>query len=324
MITEKFYPIGTPGKAWGEAERLEWKNKARIRRSYEDDVVKRITALKDRFRVSIYGMLSFNPDRYPLYYLRNQNWRPERPVILITGGVHGYETSGVIGALQFLEDEADSYLEHFNILSIPCVSPWGYETRNRWNPCAIDPNRSFYTLSRCEEASHLIQLLSSYMTRAHILAHFDLHETTIEDESEFRPALAAREGLEYVPGSIPDGFYTVGHTENPQLPFQKAVIQSVRQVTHIAPSDSNGKIIGSPAVQDGVILYAMKALGLCGGITNCRYHTTTEVFPNSPRITRQQCNDAQVAAITGGLDFIVRQELESGVCTAQVSHLRTF
>ena len=34
-------------------------------------------------------------------------------------------------------------------------------------------------------------------------------ETTDTDESEFRPALAARDGKEYVPDAVPDGFYTV-------------------------------------------------------------------------------------------------------------------
>lgn len=35
--------------------------------------------------------------------------------MLITGGVHGYETSGVQGALLFLEQKAKHYSQHFNI-----------------------------------------------------------------------------------------------------------------------------------------------------------------------------------------------------------------
>ena len=31
----------------------------------------------------------------------------------------------------------------FNLLVIPCVSPWGYEVIERWNAKAVDPNRSF-------------------------------------------------------------------------------------------------------------------------------------------------------------------------------------
>lgn len=31
----------------------------------------------------------------------------------------------------------------------PCVSPRGYQTINRWNPPAIDPNRSFRDDGQC-------------------------------------------------------------------------------------------------------------------------------------------------------------------------------
>lgn len=51
--------------------------------------------------------------------------------------------SGALGALSFLESRAEEYHPHVNIVVAPCVSPWGYETVNRWNPLAVDPNRSF-------------------------------------------------------------------------------------------------------------------------------------------------------------------------------------
>ena len=74
-------------------------------------------------------------------------------------------------------------------------------------------------------------------------------------------------------------------------------------MTHIAPADPDGTIIGSPVVAHGVIEYDCKGLGLCAGVTNARFVTTTEVYPDSPRATPQQCNDAQVAAVTSGLDY---------------------
>jgi hypothetical protein len=131
----------------------------------------------------------------------------------------------------------------------------------------------------------------------------DLHETTDTDESEFRPALAARDGKQSAPGKIPDGFYTVGDSDNPQLDFQQAVIAAVAQVTHIAPADAQGEIIGSAVVAPGVILYPFKQLGLCAGLTSARFTSTTEVYPDSPRATPQQCNDAQVAAVCAAIDF---------------------
>jgi uncharacterized spore protein YtfJ len=113
--------------------------------------------------------------------------------------------------------------------------------------------------------------------------HIDLHETTDSDEAEFRPALAARDGKPYEPGTIPDGFYLVDDSANPQPAFQDAINLAVAKVTHIAMSDMDGTIIGSPVVAEGVIRYPLVELGLCAGITGARFTTTTEVYPDSPR-----------------------------------------
>ena len=81
---------------------------------------------------------------------------------------------------------------------------------------------------------------------------------------------------------------------------------AVSKVTHIAPSDARGEIIGSAVVAPGVILYAYKALGLCAGATDARFTTTTEVYPDSPRATPEQCNAAQVAAVCAAIDFALQ------------------
>ena len=39
MTAQAFYPIGTPGQPWREAERAEWLSLQRRQRSYEADVV---------------------------------------------------------------------------------------------------------------------------------------------------------------------------------------------------------------------------------------------------------------------------------------------
>jgi hypothetical protein len=91
--------------------------------------VVKIKALSSRFDVQQYGELSYDKaGRYPLFCLKSKNWDASKPNVLITGGVHGYETSGVQGALMFLDKKAESYSSKFNILCCPCVSPWGYET----------------------------------------------------------------------------------------------------------------------------------------------------------------------------------------------------
>ncbi|HEX7011303.1 MAG TPA: M14 family metallocarboxypeptidase [Steroidobacteraceae bacterium] len=300
------YPIGQPGVPWGDAERAEWLSRQVRRRSYVDDVVRVIERLSSRFDVTEYGQLDYPPDHYRLFALRSRGWRDEHPIALITGGVHGYETSGVHGALEFLETRAEEYVDRINLLVAPCVSPWAYERIHRWNANAIDPNRSFRENSPAEESAALMRLIAPL--RGRFLLHVDLHETTDSDESEFRPALAARDGKPFVPGIIPDGFYLVDDSENPQPEFQQAIIEAVSRVTHIAQADSNGQIIESDVVAPGVIRYPMRELGLCAGITGARYTTTTEVYPDSPRgITPEQCNDAQVAAVCTAIEFALAE-----------------
>ncbi len=299
------YPIGTPGAAWTAAERATWRARQSRQRSYADDVLRVVDRLRPRFDVIAYGTLDYAPDCYPLVALRSKAWRDDLPLVLVTGGVHGYETSGVHGALDFLAQRADGYRGHANVLVAPCVSPWAYERVHRWNPHAVDPNRAFRADGEAAESTALMQLLAPFAARVRV--HIDLHETTDSDESEFRPALAARDGKPFEPGTIPDGFYVVGDTPNPQLEFQQAIVDAVAKVTHIAPADANGEIIGSPIMAPGVILYPFKGLGLCAGVTPARYTTTTEVYPDSPRATPAQCNAAQVAAVCAAIEFGLSQ-----------------
>ena len=299
-------PIGTPGRPWGELEKALWRSRQSRRRSHAEDVLAAIEPLRARFDVSDYGRLEYAPDgSYPLPAIRSRDWDEALPCALVTGGVHGYETSGVFGALQFVDRHGGGYAGKINLLVVPCVSPWAYERIQRWNPHAIDPNRSFVDGTPARECAALMALVAPL--RGRFLVHIDLHETTDSDETEFRPALAARDGKPFVPGEIPDGFYLVGDTADPRPAFQQAIIEAVAKVTHIAPADANGEIIGSPMVAPGVIDYDVAALGLCAGITGATYRTTTEVYPDSPRATPDQCNAAQVAAARAAIDFALRE-----------------
>ncbi|WP_369976880.1 M14 family metallopeptidase [Xanthomonas bundabergensis] len=301
MTLDTFYPIGTPGIPWGQAEKAAWLARQRRQRSYQADVVAAIERMRGQLEIVDYGVLDGAGEHYPLLALRSRAWDDALPCMLVTGGVHGYETSGVHGALQFAEGHASEYAGRANLLVAPCVSPWAYERIHRWNADAIDPNRSFREDSPAQESAALLRLVAPL--RGRIAMHIDLHETTDSDESEFRPALAARDGVAYEPGGIPDGFYLVGDSENPQPAFQQAVVAAVAQITHIAPADAEGEIIGSPVVAHGVINYPVKKLGLCAGISDARYTTTTEVYPDSPIATPEQCNAAQVAAIRAAIDY---------------------
>lgn len=301
----RFYPIGTPGTPWTDFERTQWKMGMKVQRSYKKDVLDTFDKLDDDiWEVVKYGELSHDPEHYPLFLIQSKNWDKDKPCMLITGGVHGYETSGVHGALLFLQSAANGYIQDCNIIVVPCVSPWAYEHIQRWNANCKDVNRSFKEGSETEESRSLMSYLRS-LSVEQWTCHVDLHETTDTDATEFMPAKAAEAGLMYEAEAIPDGFYLAGESENGQLDFQEAVIASVRGVTHIALPDNEGNIIGVPVVKDGVILIPAKTLGLCCSAMGARYMTTTEVYPDSPRATDEICNQAQVAAIVGALDYVL-------------------
>jgi hypothetical protein len=293
----------TQASPWTQIEKENWFKEQIIQRSYLEEVVSKINKLSVNFEISKYGPLSLNPDIYPLFLIKTKNFDPLKKTVLITGGVHGYETSGVHGALLFMEKHVMNYSSKFNFICAPCISPWAYETVNRWNNLAIDPNRSFYKDSPAEECRLFLAAIEAL--NVDLFAHFDLHETTDTDNTVFRITLEKRDAKKQEFSEIPDGFYVVGSTHNVQKEFQKAVIDSVKNITHIAPTDARGMLIGVKIEDEGVINYDMKKLFLCGGFSDASYSTTTEVYPDSPKVTDEICNQAQVAAICGGLDYLL-------------------
>ena len=137
------YPIGTPGTPWGDDEKRQWLELQSVKRSYAEEVLTKLTALPETLTRVQYGALPYDTERYPLYALLSKSPIDGAPWVLITGGVHGYETSGVQGAILLANEYSKAYDGKVNFVIVPCVSPWGYETINRWNPKAVDPNRSF-------------------------------------------------------------------------------------------------------------------------------------------------------------------------------------
>ena len=91
------YPIGTPGTPWGPDEVAQWRAAQVVRRSYADEVEAQIERLRTRFEVGEYGRLDYSPDVYRLHAVRSREWDESLPVALVSGGVHGYETSGGCG-----------------------------------------------------------------------------------------------------------------------------------------------------------------------------------------------------------------------------------
>ena len=38
------YPIGTPGEAWGEKEKAQWKAQQTVKRSYQEEVLNKLNS----------------------------------------------------------------------------------------------------------------------------------------------------------------------------------------------------------------------------------------------------------------------------------------
>lgn len=285
----------TVGVPWGEAEKRDWLSKQKIQRSYQNEVVTRLQRLPPGiFTVEQYGSITYDVGEYPLYKVTAGDLRNGNDNILITGGVHGYETSGVTGSLTFLEERAESYLKDFNFAVYPCISPWGFETINRWNPKALDPNRHFKRWG--QQAQECVAMMDSVESlRAGFTFSSDLHETT-DSDIEFRRLLAERDGEEEPNSYIPNGFYMLADTDDPDSLFASKIIETVRKVTPIA---TDTIILGYR--NEGGIIKAPDLKNLCMNFSKifARDVITTEIYPEN--IPARESIDGQIAAIEGGL-----------------------
>ena len=318
------FPIGKPGTPWGAEEKAAWLALQTKQRDYFTDVVSVLHRLGGGGselptlpgKVFQYGELDyrrFGAAKYPLYAVKSDPWDPALPMVAVTGGVHGYESSGIHGAIRFVKDHFTAFANRVNVLVLPCVSPWGYEVIHRWTPEAVDPNRQFVPEKPgCDEAKFAMACIQDHVSQAKILLlHMDLHETTDTDNTVFTPAKFARDGLtedKYEAWyAIPDGFYVYGDSARPvdQLDFSNHLIAEVGKVTHIAPDD-DGKIVGEPIAAPGVLLAPGE--GTADAHTKARFVTTTEVYPDSSRTNDDECNRAQAACVKAGVEYVLAHQ----------------
>jgi hypothetical protein len=286
-------------KAWGPEEKEAWFGRQSIQRSYQHDVVDRIKALPaGDFEVEQYGALSHDPARYPLFCVKTQPWNDALPTVVVTGGVHGYEDSGVTGALRFLEEEATKYAGQVNFIVFPCVSPFGYEINHRWNRKAEDPNRHFSDEGTAEEAKLLMAKVKSL--KMHFNAAVDLHETNNRDigltiERRARDGQKVEEGDDY----IPEGYYLVIPSKA-DMALANEVIEEVRKVTPICKDPS---ILGYPATNGIIVLDDLKTLCQDFMRKYADVGMTTEIYPE--KCNRDECERAQIATIKTAAKWVM-------------------
>ncbi|TAL26941.1 MAG: peptidase [Alphaproteobacteria bacterium] len=286
-------------KPWGPEEKEAWYKRQKIQRSYQDDVVTRLKALpEDQFKLETYGALSHDPARYPLYRVMTQPWNDENPTVIVTGGMHGYEDSGVTGALRFMEEEAPKYAGKVNFVIYPCISPFAYEINHRWTRYADDPNRHCSDEGTAEESVLLMKSVKSL--KMHFNAAVDLHETNYRD-IDLTAERRARDGQKLQPGDdyIPEGFYLVVPSKA-DVPLAHEVIEEVRKVTPIC---ADASILGYPADRGVIVLDDLKTL--CQDFVR-KYADagmTTEIYPD--KCSRDECERAQIATIKAAVKWVL-------------------
>lgn len=309
-----------PGAGWNKEQVEDWHNAVIIKgkvRSYQKDVVARLEALPSHTHmVKQYGVVSSGgSETYPVFQVTVGDCI-ENPNILLMGGVHGYEPSGVEASFRFLEEQAVDYSKKANITAFVCVSPWAYEYNQRWNWQAEDPNRLFthntpatkpgvfrtFDIDECRTVMEAIEAAD----KRYVLA-LDKHETSDMD-IDLRIDRAERFGLKLDPDYkiIPQGYYLTLSEPNEldrwhSMAFGHAIIDEVAKVSPIAPEEcvlnkkNHGGIIFSPAA-DGLSRTFLGAVSDNVGIT--------EVYPDHPDMTPEKAVQAQLASIRGALNFI--------------------
>ena len=98
--------------------------------------------------------------------------------------------------------------------------------------------------ARRKRRTNLSNLVRNHGTRGWA-CHIDLHETTDTDESEFQPARPRGTVMFMRRAPSRTAFTLCGDEKNPSLGVPTSVDKSVSEVTHIAPADPGGTIIGS-------------------------------------------------------------------------------
>jgi hypothetical protein len=302
--------FGVSGRPWNDDEISQWRSSviaAGKVRDYQRDVVTRLQALPaNTHTVETYGEHTVGDDHYNLMCVTVGDLNNGKPNILILGGVHGYEASGVMSAMEYAEKDAVSLSDKFNSIIYPDIVPWAYEYNQRWDENALDPNREVKLGGGCAEMQHFMQ--SMERKAAHFILAHDGHETSDLDiplrqmrAERFNDTLA--EDYKH----IPQGYYLTlskrdtEEADQAQLLFGSAIMDRVRKVSPVAPDDHilKNKNFG------GIILSTEKP-GLMRTYLGqyADYIAVSEVYPDHPDMSPIKSIQTQMESIRGALDFV--------------------
>jgi dipeptidyl-peptidase 4 len=98
-----------------------------------------------------------------------------KPLVFVTGNVHGNELAGREGSLQLIREltlgAARPLLDRVNVLIVPSLNPDGTERRTRTNTLGYDMNRDFIVAETPEIGSILEQVLTQWWPDVYVDVH---------------------------------------------------------------------------------------------------------------------------------------------------------
>jgi hypothetical protein len=133
-------------------------------------------ALVKGHRVEQIASVTYGDASWPILCVRSKRWEASRPMVLISGGVHGDERAGVHAALAFLAHGQHEFEDALQFVVFPCVNPSGFDADTLETASGANLNRLFGINSAQPEVSAIEDWLRIHAQR--FLMTFDLHEVS--------------------------------------------------------------------------------------------------------------------------------------------------
>jgi hypothetical protein len=140
---------------------------------FAQEVEAKLAQLK-KDRVEQIARVAYGNASWPILCVRSKRWEASRPIVLISGGVHGDEPAGVHAALAFIAHAQRQFDDLLQFVLFPCVNPSGFDADTLETASGANLNRLFGINSAQPEVRAIEAWLRLHGRR--FLMTFDLHE----------------------------------------------------------------------------------------------------------------------------------------------------